>query len=64
MLLRFSSVLKESHFQRKELCFYLEKESHNLFPKCVFYVIITHDVFMCTHISTRVHLILNTHMKN
>ena len=63
MLLRFSAVLKENYFQRKELYFCLEREIHNLFSQCAFYTIITFS-YMCAHTLTQVHLIRNTHIKN
>ena len=63
MLLRFSAVLQENYFQRKELYFCLEREIHNLFSQCAFYTIITFS-YMCAHTLTQVHLIRNTHIKN
>lgn len=48
MLLRFSGVLKENHFQRKVLYFYSKKEIHNLFSKYVFYTITTF-FYICIH---------------
>lgn len=64
MLLRFSGVLKENHFQRKVLYFYSKKEIHNLFSKSVLYTYHNYILLhMYTHLLTQMHSIINIHIK-